>query len=255
MNKIWLSWLAFSKVTTGFGAFGGQIARSGFSGEESVDISRTLYQTPYNFYGFNLLNIEGSLPMSFSSKIDENFVLTVSSNCVVNDFSIIYISIGVLPAQVCANCAAGSIANDNECVSSCPSGTYPFTYGDKGIACRTCSSQLGFILSNGRCVKGTVTTTTSTRTTIVTGQATAIPAAQVPATTVSVPSVPTRVPTPTVVTPTVVTPAVVNPAPVVRPPVVNPTVVVNPTPVVNPTVAIPISTPVVVVEPTPIACS
>jgi hypothetical protein len=32
LNRIWLSWLAFSKVTTGFGAYGGQIARSGFSG-------------------------------------------------------------------------------------------------------------------------------------------------------------------------------------------------------------------------------
>jgi hypothetical protein len=32
LNKIWLSWLAFSKVTTGFGVYGGQIARSGFSG-------------------------------------------------------------------------------------------------------------------------------------------------------------------------------------------------------------------------------
>jgi hypothetical protein len=238
--------LAFSKVTTGFGAFGGQIARSGFSGEESVDISRTLYQTPYTFYGFNLLSIEGSLPMSFSSKIDENFVLSISSSCVVNDFSIIYISIGVLPAQVCANCAAGSIANDNECVSSCPSGTYPFTYGDKGIACRTCSSQLGFILSNGKCVKGTVTTTTSTRTTIVTGQATSIPPT-LPPTTVSPPTVPTYYPTkvtPPVVTPPVVTPPVVTP-PVVTPPVVTP-------PVVTPPVVTP---PVVVIEPTPVPCS
>lgn len=32
LNKIWLSWLAFSKVTTGFGVYGGQVSRSGFSG-------------------------------------------------------------------------------------------------------------------------------------------------------------------------------------------------------------------------------
>ena len=32
LNKIWISWLAFAKVTTGFGVYGGQIARSGFSG-------------------------------------------------------------------------------------------------------------------------------------------------------------------------------------------------------------------------------
>lgn len=32
LNKIWLSWLAFSKVNKGFGVYGGQISRSGFSG-------------------------------------------------------------------------------------------------------------------------------------------------------------------------------------------------------------------------------
>ena len=66
--------------------------------------------------------------------------MTITSSGVVNDFSIIYISIGILPSKICANCAEGSVAHEKECVSSCPSGTYPFTYADKGIACRICSS-------------------------------------------------------------------------------------------------------------------
>ena len=66
--------------------------------------------------------------------------MTIASSGVVNNFSIIYISIGVLPSNVCDNCAEGLVAYEKQCVSSCPSGTYAFTYADQGIACRTCSS-------------------------------------------------------------------------------------------------------------------
>lgn len=45
--------------------------------------------------------------------------MTIASSGVVNNFSIIYISIGVLPSNVCDNCAEGLVAYEKQYVSSC----------------------------------------------------------------------------------------------------------------------------------------
>jgi hypothetical protein len=167
LKRIWLSWLAFSPATASFGSYGGQVSQSQYSGSVSSDISNSLYSTPYVFYGLNLLSLVRSQAIAFSSSIDNNFVLTVSASAPVDSFSLVYIAVGVLPGQHCASCGSGLVANGASCVSSCPVGTYAFTYKDGGIACRVCSSKLGMILSNNRCIPGSVTSSsTSTTTTI-----------------------------------------------------------------------------------------
>jgi len=167
LKRIWLSWLAFSPATASFGSYGGQVSQSQYSGSVSSDISNSLYSTPYVFYGLNLLSLVRSQPLAFSSSIDNNFVLTVSATASVDSFSLVYIAVGVLPGQLCANCGSGLVANGASCVSSCPIGTYAFTYKDGGVACRVCSSKLGMILSNNRCIPGSVTSSSTTTTTTI----------------------------------------------------------------------------------------
>jgi hypothetical protein len=173
LRSIWLSWLAFSPSTATFGSYGGQFSKSRYSGSVSSDISNSLYQSQYVLYGINLISLSQSKPLAFTSAIDSNFVLTVSASSLVDDFSLVYIAVGVLPSQVCSNCGNGLFASGNNCISACPVGSYAFTYKDGGVACRTCSTQLGFILANGKCVQGSVTSSSTTTSTIIS----AVPAA------------------------------------------------------------------------------
>lgn len=164
LKRLWLSWLAFSPGSASFGSYGGQYSQSKYSGSVSSDISNSLYQTPYIFHGLNLLSLSNSQALSFSSAADSNFVLTVSASRTVDDFSIVYIAVGILPSKHCSACGSGLLACGSNCQTTCTGGSFPFTYKDGGIACRTCSAKLGQILANGKCVQGSVTTKTTTTT-------------------------------------------------------------------------------------------
>lgn len=167
VDRVALSWIAFAPTTASFVSYGGQVSRNQYSGSVSSDISSTIYQSQYTLYGLNLISIISGKAISFSSSITNDFVLTISSSIPIDSFSLVYIAVGPLPSSICANCGAENIANGNLCVSQCPTGTYSFTYKDGGVACRTCSSDLGLILVGGRCVEGKTTTTTTTTTTVV----------------------------------------------------------------------------------------
>lgn len=149
LRTVWLSWLAFSPSTAAFGSYGGQVSQTQYSGSASSDITNSLYQTPYLLYGVNLLSLTGSKPLAFSSSIDSSFVLTISASSVVDEFSLVYVAVGVLPSRLCASCGSGSIANGGNCVGGCDAASYAFTFKDGGVGCRTCSSKLGLILLNG----------------------------------------------------------------------------------------------------------
>jgi hypothetical protein len=169
LARIWLSWLAFSPSAASFGSYGGQVSQSKYSGSVSNDISNSLYQTPYVFYGLNLISLSNSQPLDFSSSVDNNFVLTISASSLVNDFSLVYIALGVSPSKLCSTCGVSVFANSDSCVAACPAGTYAHTYKDGGVSCRVCSSKLGMTLVNGKCVIGSTTVSTVTTTTILTG--------------------------------------------------------------------------------------
>jgi hypothetical protein len=162
--------LAFSPSAASFGSYGGQVSQSKYSGSVSSDITNSLYQTPYVFYGLNLISLSLSQPLDFSSSVDSNFVLTISASALVDDFSLVYIAFGVLPSKLCSNCGNSVIANNGNCIGSCPAGTYPFSYKDGGIACRTCSKKLGLILANGKCVIGSTSVSTTTVTTLLSAE-------------------------------------------------------------------------------------
>jgi hypothetical protein len=167
LKRIWLSWLAFSPSAASFGSYGGQVSQSKYSGSVSSDITNSLYQTPYVFYGLNLISLSLPQPLDFSSSVDSNFVLTISASALVDDFSLVYIAFGVLPGKLCSNCGNSVIANDGNCTTTCPPGTYPFTFKDGGVSCRTCSKKLGLTLVNGKCVIGSTSVSTTTITTLL----------------------------------------------------------------------------------------
>jgi len=101
--------------------------------------------------------LNGAQGLSFSSNINNNLILSASSSRNFNQFGLVYIIIGVLPSAICKSCGKGFVAFNSDCLTSCPDGTYAFTYKDGGIGCRTCL--LGQVLSNGKCINSTVSTT------------------------------------------------------------------------------------------------
>ena len=167
LRRVWLSWLAFSPSTASFGSYGGQVSQTRYSGSVSSDISGSLYQSPYTIYGLNLISLTNSAALAFTSDIDSGYVLTVSASSVVADFSLVYVSVGVQPGKLCANCNAGLVPSGKDCILACPAGAYSFAYKDGGVGCRTCSNKLGHILNGGKCVSASTTTTTITTSTIV----------------------------------------------------------------------------------------
>ena len=167
LKRIWLSWVAFSPVSSGFGSYGGQVSQAKYSGSVSSDISNSLYQNTYSLFGLNLISLTASQPLAFSSNIDADFVLTIASNNVIDNFALIYVAVGVLPSKLCSSCGNGLVVSGSKCVMACPEGTYSGSYKDGGVACRTCSSKLGLILNGGKCVAATTTTYTVTTTTTI----------------------------------------------------------------------------------------
>ena len=153
IDKICLSWIAFSPSTASFVSYGGQVSKGQFSGSASKDISSTIYQSSYTIYGLNLISIISGKGISFASDISEDFIFSVSSSIPIDSFSVVYIAVGPYPSKVCANCGAQNIIYGDNCVASCPAGTFSHTYKDGGVACRTCPAALGLILVGGNCVK------------------------------------------------------------------------------------------------------
>ena len=114
-----------------------------------------------------MLSLTKSGELEFSSSIDDEFVMTVSSSGLINHFSIVYVSVGVPTSEVCLSCGSDLVVSGDQCVAACPVGSLPFSYKDGGVGCRKCSSKLGLILSGGKCVPGKTTVTTTTQTTTI----------------------------------------------------------------------------------------
>ena len=106
IDKICLSWIAFSPSTSSFVSYGGQISKSKFSGSATKDISSTIYESAYSIYGLNLVSIISGKGVSFTSDISKNFIFSASSSVPIDSFSIVYVAVGPYPSKVCANCGA-----------------------------------------------------------------------------------------------------------------------------------------------------
>lgn len=155
INSVALSWVAFSPSTAPFLSYGGQISQNQYSGSVSSDVSSSIYQSQYTLYGLTLLSITSTKGIAFGSAIDSNFILTISSSLPIDNFALVYVALGQPAGSQCSSCGAANINNAGTCVSQCPDNTYAFSYKDGGVACRSCSSKLGLILVNGKCVPGT----------------------------------------------------------------------------------------------------
>lgn len=149
IDRINLSWVAFSPTTASFAVYGGQLNQNRFSGSNSKDIAGPIYQSDHTIYGLNLISITSGKGIAFMTDIDEDFVLSCSSSIQIDSFALVYIVIGPTPASLCKNCGAYNIVYEDQCVDRCPTTSYAHTMKDGTVVCKECSEKLGLILVGG----------------------------------------------------------------------------------------------------------
>lgn len=135
VKKVHFSYLIFSPKRSPFASYGGGFNEKNFATTKVYDIHKIIYPSPYVFYGFMGMKLSHSGSFGFTSSVDDNLQLKISSSHNFAEFTISYIVLGNSPAQVCSNCAETYIYKD-QCVNSCPAGSYPFSYRDTGKGCR-----------------------------------------------------------------------------------------------------------------------
>ena len=134
MRTLWGSYIAFSPSDAKFVSYGGQIKRHSFSGSITTDISNTIYRSPYTLLGLNMISLGDQSAIDFSTQLNDAFSCVVSASRKINDFSMVYIVIGVSVSQACA-CGADLVAYEDKCVSECPASYGRKTFSDGGVAC------------------------------------------------------------------------------------------------------------------------
>lgn len=120
LKKLYFSYFAFNPRQTQFASFGGSLVKMGFSGTDHVNIRSLVHFPNYVLQGLN--KVKSSFGINFSTSIDNDFVYTVTMG---NTFDAVfnYILIGPQTKDICQDCAE-KYAYDEQCVESCPSGTY-----------------------------------------------------------------------------------------------------------------------------------
>ena len=75
LKTVWLSYIIFNPSSASFTAYGGLVSEINFKGNSATNIHTIIHYTQNFLSGFSRLKSDLSQEFSFSSSIDENFVL------------------------------------------------------------------------------------------------------------------------------------------------------------------------------------
>lgn len=150
-----MSYVIFSPQAIPFASYGGLTAEIGFQGIVHTNVHTIIHQTNYILAGISKFKSALNEPFTFTSGIDEDFILTYEAKGNTVDFFITYLVFGMAPGKLCSDCT-DKLAYNSRCVRTCPIDSYPFTYRDQGRGCMKCSAKINEYLNADRsgCVKG-----------------------------------------------------------------------------------------------------
>lgn len=63
-----------------FASYGAAVMENRFSGNKLIDLHKSIYNTPFVFMGFASFKISGGLPLEFSTSVDDEMFLELSSS-------------------------------------------------------------------------------------------------------------------------------------------------------------------------------
>lgn len=165
LRSVQFSYLIFSPTQVPFSSYGGFVSRTGFSGAGFQSIAGELQSA--NLVLTGVVRLSTFSPITFSTTLDDDFVLGYKQEGAALDFVLSYVAVGVNSNSVCAACETEKLGYGRECVSTCPAGSYTFNHKDGSQSCRRCSAKLnlalnllrngcecaaGFEMQNGGCV-------------------------------------------------------------------------------------------------------
>lgn len=147
LKKLWFSYIAFSPSTAAFTSYGGTVADTSFLGTNAKDVKSLVQHNNYGLVGLN--KISSTFSLRYSTDVDADFIFsyTVAGNNV--DFVANYIFVGPRTNTVCSRCTE-TYSHRDQCVASCPAGTFQKPYNMGGIACISCSPKLNLVLNAQR---------------------------------------------------------------------------------------------------------
>jgi hypothetical protein len=150
IKGILISYIIFSPVHASFQVYGDNIAASLRQEQIYFDAAQEIPNTPFKLYGLSGVNTLKSVNFEFTSAIDSDYVLTLSSNLTLElTIEYLYLLPGVL---ACPSSCTGSLIYNNTCVEVCPDSAVPIANGDLTF-CRSCPEKLNLISDrNGSCI-------------------------------------------------------------------------------------------------------
>lgn len=80
VKKVYFSYLIFSPQKSPFASYGGGFNEKNFDGTKVYDIHKIIYPNPYVFFGFMGFKLSGSGPFGYTSNVDDNFLMKLSSS-------------------------------------------------------------------------------------------------------------------------------------------------------------------------------
>lgn len=102
----------------------------------------------YALTGINTLTLTGTSLNNFQYDLEivNSTILQASANNIFDVLGISYVTIGAVTNSICSPC--NNYIYSGQCLDSCPTSTYPYTFTDSGKACLTCDARVGQIINS-----------------------------------------------------------------------------------------------------------
>lgn len=137
LTNITISSVIFDPTNSQFMAYGGTVSYSSFY-SQTLNLYNSFLPIYYYLVGFNSITATSFNSKQFGYKLEVTNSTILSLNTVklgitYDTISFSYLTIGVGPVSVCADCNNDYIYES--CTPTCPANTYPYNYPSGGKAC------------------------------------------------------------------------------------------------------------------------
>lgn len=105
LKKIYLSYLVYNAGAAGFKSYGGAKSGESFRGSMLMNFQKTFQETPYSIHGLISAKFQNAVNFRFNTSLDDQFFYRIDSSGMFEQFTILFIAIGVSPAVNCESCS------------------------------------------------------------------------------------------------------------------------------------------------------
>lgn len=116
LRKIYLSYIVFNPASANFTAYGGQVSKINFRGSAIYNFQQKLHESPYVIHGITSAKFSNAVNFRFNTELADEFYYRIDSSGLFDNYTILFVAIGVPTKDNCANCAEKYV-NNGQCVA------------------------------------------------------------------------------------------------------------------------------------------